>query len=152
MRRLASEHEEQAALMRWAWLTESARPELRLLFAIPNGGHRHRAVAVRMKAEGVRPGVPDLCLPVARGGWHGLFIELKTRRGRPSRRQRGWITALRSNGYRVEICLGWERARAVIESYLDGPQVGAAGSRNHPPHPHQEGECSCRTSSKCSAA
>ena len=65
---LASEHQEQAALFRWAWFAQVKHPALALLYAIPNGGHRHKAVAARMKAEGVKAGVPDLCLPVARGG------------------------------------------------------------------------------------
>ncbi|MBK1727652.1 VRR-NUC domain-containing protein [Halorhodospira neutriphila] len=127
MRSQPSEHEEQAALFRWAALQQRRRPELALLHAIPNGGDRHPAVAARLQAEGVRAGVPDLCLPVARGGWHGLYVELKTRRGRPSRRQRAWLRALRAQGYRAELCRGWPQARAVIESYLDGaPSAGAA--------------------------
>ena len=88
------------------------------MFAIPNGGHRHKAVAVRMKAEGVKPGVPDICLPVPRGPWHGLYIELKTEGGSVSRAQRRWLTLLTALGYRAEVCRGWQQAQAVIEDYL----------------------------------
>jgi hypothetical protein len=112
------EHKEQAALVKWASLQTAARPELAMLYAVPNGGHRHPATAARLKAEGVRRGVPDLCLPVARGGFHGLYVELKAEGGRPTVEQRAWIEALRALGYRAEVCVGWERAKAVIEEYL----------------------------------
>ena len=67
-----SEHAEQVALFKWAEFAAARWPELTLMHAIPNGGHRNKITAARLKAEGVRAGVPDICLPVARGGWHGL--------------------------------------------------------------------------------
>ena len=54
---------EQVALFGWAEYNEAYYPELRLLYAIPNGGHRHKAMSAELKAEGVKPGVPNLCLP-----------------------------------------------------------------------------------------
>jgi hypothetical protein len=113
-----TEHQEQATLFRWAAFAEARWPELALLHAIPNGGHRNKVVAAKLKAEGVRAGVPDLCLPVARGRWHGLYIELKAKGGRASPRQLEWFGALRRQGYRVELCVGWTAARQVIEGYL----------------------------------
>jgi hypothetical protein len=113
-----SEHAEQTALMTWCRYNRARWPELDLLYAIPNGGHRHIAVAGKMKAEGVRRGVPDLCLPVARGLWHGLYIELKTSTGRTTPEQREWIARLQGQGYRVEVCKGWPAAAAVIEDYM----------------------------------
>ena len=134
----ATEHQEQVALFRWARFAMAARPELRLLHAIPNGGHRHKAVAARMKAEGVRAGVPDVFLPVPRGGFAGLYVEMKTRRGRVSEEQRQWIEGLRAQGYRVEVCRGWNAAREAIEEYVGG---GAGGTRpsTAPEIPHTEG-------------
>lgn len=38
---------------------------------------RDKATAVALKRQGVKAGVPDICLPVARNGYHGLHIELK---------------------------------------------------------------------------
>ena len=58
----ASEHQEQVALFRWAEFAIARWPELALMYAIPNGGHRHKAVAAGLKAEGVKRGVPDVCL------------------------------------------------------------------------------------------
>ena len=119
-----SEHKEQVALFRWAEFAAARRPELRLLHAIPNGGHRHKAVAARMKAEGVRRGVPDVFLPIPRGAFAGLYIEMKTRRGRVSDEQRRWIEALRAQGYRAEVCRDWNAARQLIEEYLGGRDSG----------------------------
>jgi hypothetical protein len=122
-----SEHAEQAALFRWAEFARARLPELALLYAVPNGGHRHKATAARLKAEGVKRGVPDVCLPVARSGAHGLYIELKTERGKATPEQLGWIRALRRQGYAAEVCRGWESARSMIEHYLTaGPHRGPA--------------------------
>ena len=73
---------EQATLMDWAALMAGRWPELQLLFHVPNGGARGKAEAARMKRQGVKAGVPDLMLPVARGGYHGLFLEMKAALGR----------------------------------------------------------------------
>lgn len=119
--RIPTEHEEQAALFKWAKLSAGAHPGLKLLFAIPNGGHRHKAVAGKLAAEGVKPGVPDACLPVARGEFHGLYIEMKRRDGGSlSETQKGWIADLNDQGYQAECCHGWDEAREVIEAYLAG--------------------------------
>ena len=85
-----TEEQEQRLLL--AWAARTGRPELRLLHAIPNGGKRLKSEAARLQAMGVKPGVPDLCLPVPRGKYHGLYIELKRLYGgRVSPAQRpGW--------------------------------------------------------------
>lgn len=114
----ATEHQEQAALIQWARLHEKKYPELRLLFAIPNGGLRNKATAGKLRAEGVKAGVPDLCLPVARLNYHGLYIELKTKSGRLSVSQRMWFYDLLRNGYLSLVCFGWEAARDAISNYL----------------------------------
>lgn len=112
-----TEHWEQVQLFAWA----AYRRDLDLMYAIPNGGHRDIRVAVKLKEEGVKAGVPDICLPVARGGKHGLYIELKRRKyGRISDEQGKWIEALIREGYACAVCFGWESARDVIEDYLRG--------------------------------
>lgn len=117
--RVPTEDEEQIDLMRWAALAAAARPELRMLFHIPNGGSRGKAEAGRFRAMGVKPGVPDLFLPVARGPWHGLFVELKrTKGGRVSPEQAEWIRDLEAQGYCAVVCRGWEQARENILEYL----------------------------------
>ena len=112
------EDEEQQALFQWAQWMSGRYPELELLFHIPNGGKRNKAEAARMKAGGVRAGVPDLCLPVARGGFHGLYIELKAGKGTASQKQKEWIGKLTAQGYRALVLTGWEAASRAIEDYL----------------------------------
>lgn len=117
-RLVPSEHEEQSVLMQWAALAQPNQPELGLLFAIPNGGHRHLSVAVALKREGVKAGVPDLLLPVARCGYNGLFIEMKAESGSLSPEQRWWRTQLISQGFGHAVCYGYEAARNVLVDYL----------------------------------
>jgi len=67
----------------------------------------------------VKAGVPDLCLPVARGGFHGLYIELKRQKGsKTSDDQKAWLSNLEKQGYFVALCKGWEAAAKVITEYL----------------------------------
>ena len=73
----AKEHDEQGSLFQWAGIAVFKYPELNCMFAIPNGGLRNPVVARKLKAEGVKSGVSDIFLSVARGGYHGLYIEMK---------------------------------------------------------------------------
>jgi hypothetical protein len=114
-----TEAQEQEALFRWAAYAAGKWPQLRLLFHVPNGGTRHPAEAAHMKAQGVKPGVPDICLPVPVGRFAALYIELKRKKGgRVSEDQRGWIEALNRAGNRAVVCRGWDEAREEIVRYL----------------------------------
>lgn len=116
------EHSEQVSLMKW-WGLMHKRFGIseQLLFAIPNGGQRNVIVAARMKAEGVRAGVPDLFLAVPSFGYNGLFIELKKPKGgRVSDKQTEFISELSERGYRVTVCHGFMEAKQTIENYLKG--------------------------------
>ena len=122
MRIRATEHDEQVTVIEWARLHRRKWPELELLFAIPNGGLRHVITARRLKAEGVQAGVPDLFLPVARDGKHGLFIEMKARDGKLSNAQKEWITGLRLQGYWPMVCYSASEAILYLTRYLDSPK------------------------------
>lgn len=113
-----TEHAHQAALFQWI-ATQTQHPLLKLCFAIPNGGHRSKATAARLKAEGVKAGVPDIFLPVARGGFHGLFIEMKIKGGRLSAHQDDWYHALRKQGYSSRVCFGWVEAKDTLNWYME---------------------------------
>ena len=115
-----SEHDEQVALFHWAKVQEGRWPELRLLHAIPNGGKRHQSVAVKLKAEGVKAGVPDICLPVARGGFHGLYIELKHGKNDATPLQAEWLEGLWAQGYCALLAWEYEGAQSLIVDYLEG--------------------------------
>lgn len=116
-----SEAEEQCKLMSWAnhCAYTGIYPELALLFAIPNGGKRNAAEAAHLKRQGVKAGVPDLCLAVPRGEYHGLYIELKVGKNKPTDNQLGWLRLLRQYGYAVAVCYSAEEAKDVIDKYLN---------------------------------
>ena len=117
--KIPTESEEQQALFEWAQYHRGAYPEIDLLYHIPNGGRRGKAEAGRFKAEGVKSGVPDICLPVARGGFHGLYIEMKRQKGsQTSGKQKDWIELLWRQGYKAVICKGWQEAARIIKEYL----------------------------------
>jgi VRR-NUC domain len=109
---------EQAALMRWAALQQKVWPELKWLHHIPNGGHRTKTTAALLKALGVKPGVFDLFLPVPRHGMHGLYIEMKSKKGRMSPEQMEFGQEMANAGYAVYICRSFDQARHTIMSYL----------------------------------
>lgn len=116
-----SEHDEQTALIDWTVLMHTKWPELKLFFHIPNEGKRSPAAALRLLSEGMKRGVPDNFLPVPRGRYHGLWIELKrTKNSSATKEQKQWIEDLNAQGYMAVVCKGWEAASKVIEKYLEG--------------------------------
>lgn len=113
-----SEHDQQCALIRRVRLREAQEPELRLLFAIPNGGNRNEITGARLKAEGTKCGVPDLFLPVARRGFHGLWIEMKDAGKTANQTQKDLHADLRAEGFRVEVYDDWWNAWICLADYL----------------------------------
>ena len=119
---MPTESQEQQTVMAWAnYMSNGHYPELKWLHAIPNGEWRSIVTARRLKGEGVKQGVPDLCLPVARKGYHGLYLELKRKKGgQTSIAQREWIEHLTAEGYLAIVCKGAEEAITAITKYLKG--------------------------------
>ncbi|CAI8806629.1 VRR-NUC domain-containing protein [Pseudomonas sp. IT-P74] len=122
------EGQEQAALMRELELRYPAVFEL--IYHVPNGGHRVKAVASKLKAQGVKAGIPDLVLTMARGGFFGLYIEFKATPPNdaaisPSQHER--IRKLNEQGYLAVVCRGHFDAMEQIRAYLRlAPTVVAA--------------------------
>lgn len=116
-----TEYDEQAALMEWAAVAQRKFPSLEWLHASNNGVRVTIGTAIKMKKAGMKSGIPDLCLPVARGGFHGLYVEMKRQKGgRVDPDQEVCHAFLRDAGYRVDVCRGWEAAKAAILDYLQG--------------------------------
>lgn len=92
----------------------------KLLFAVPNGGGRSKVEAAIMQGEGVTPGVSDLILLVARGGYNGLCIEMKTeaKSSKQSENQEAWQKLVEAQGYKYVVCRSLEQFRSVINEYL----------------------------------
>ena len=117
-----SEHDHQVTVFQWAELQERTYPELAALFAVPNGSNKSKAVAGRMRAEGLKSGVPDICLPVARGKYGALFIEMKDGNKKPTENQVAWMEMLDRFGNCVAICQSASEAIKTLEWYLMGAQ------------------------------
>jgi len=109
-----SEDDEQRQLIQWCRLD----PRLQFLFHIANENTAGIKWGIRNRQLGVKSGVPDLMLPIPAGGYHGLFVELKTKRGKVSPNQQRWLDALNTFGYKAVVCYGWESARDEITAYL----------------------------------
>ncbi len=114
------EHAEAVALMKAVKLHEARWPALRWLFAVPNGGARNKIVAAKLKAEGVKPGVPDYIWPQRSAPYIGLALELKAKVGRVDPAQREWLAGLEAQGWRCVVAYGWEEALAAIREYCEG--------------------------------
>jgi len=118
-----SEAKEQEYLFQWKIGIGMRRwPELRWLHASANGmAASSVGTAARMKKQGMLKGIPDICLPVARGGYHGLYIEMKRKDGTLrdlSPEQRDCLAFLREQGYQALVAFGWRDAVKVIEDYI----------------------------------
>lgn len=113
-----SEDVEQMHVMEWCRRNSGAYPELEYIYHIPNEGKRSKAAAAVQMRIGLKAGVPDLCLPAARQGFHGLYIELKSLKGRLSPKQRIWLDALAEQGYKTVVCYGADEAIAAISDYI----------------------------------
>ncbi|HET7674632.1 MAG TPA: VRR-NUC domain-containing protein [Gammaproteobacteria bacterium] len=121
----------QRALFRWIRKQGALLPGLGLAFAIPNGAYLQGDKLQRAKrwaqlrAEGAREGVSDVFLPVPRGRYHGLWIEMKAEKphnSAVSKEQREWLQAMREQGYQAGVCYGKDEAMAAILDYYQlGP-------------------------------
>ena len=117
-----AEHDEQSAIIEWAKWNAAQYPELDMLYATINQGKRSYGAARYYQKEGMRSGIPDLCLPVARKNYHGLYIELKHRNAngqiKVSENQHWWLEHLREQGYRAVIRIDFDGAVEEIKDYL----------------------------------
>ena len=111
-----TEHTEQVALIQWYRMQYPKHSKY--LWAIPNGSHRHIVTAVKLKAEGVMPGVSDIFLMIPKGGWHGLFIEMKVKGGKLSDSQKEFMGMAILMGYQAVVCFGFDEAKDAITEYL----------------------------------
>jgi predicted RecB family endonuclease len=92
-------------------------PILKWIHAIPNGGHRHVAVAKRMKREGVKAGVLDICIPVPVDEWAGCYVEMKFGKNTLTDNQKAFIEAIKGT-HKVCVCYSWVDAARAIGDYL----------------------------------
>lgn len=115
---------EQVALMRW--LECRFQAAYAVTWHTPNGGRRDKVTAAKLKAQGVKAGIPDLQLAMARGGYFGLFIEFKAtppHDAEVSKSQKDMLSKLQGQGYLAIVCRGMNEAMAQIGAYLELPRT-----------------------------
>lgn len=113
-----SEHQIQVQMIKWARFNQKKFPQLRLLYAIPNGAKRTPAQANYLRIEGMRSGVWDLNLDYPAHGYHGLRIETKTPIGRLSENQKKFKELYEWAGYYTAIVRSLDEFIKLIEWYL----------------------------------
>lgn len=116
---LMSERDHQVNLFRWANYQVGKYPELRFMFHPPNGGLRNIGVARKLKAEGVKSGVPDVLLLVPIGDFIGFAAELKFGKNKPSKNQLEWIEFLKEQGFFCKVYWDWQECADDLLLYLD---------------------------------
>lgn len=89
-----------------------------IIFAIPNGGQRNVITASILKREGVLKGVSDLFIMEPIKGFHGMFIEMKSRKNKTTPEQDYFIQAAHQRGYKCAICYSFDDFVNEVENYL----------------------------------
>ncbi len=108
----------QKTFMQWL---QVKHPDLyAVTYSTPNEGKRSWQLGKHMKAMGLKSGVPDLCIAFPTKYFHGLYIELKTEKGKPTANQCEWIEKLNSRGYLAVVCKGLDAAIDRVELYIAG--------------------------------
>lgn len=117
MTKKISEHEIQKEYFSILKFSENKHPVIPYIFCIPNGGARHIKVAMKMKAEGVKRGVPDIFIPYVVNGYGGAWIETKTDTGVMSQHQKDYKKFLESQ-YKHYLCRSVSEMIEATENYL----------------------------------
>ena len=117
MKHIESAH--QAQVVEWSkWAYKTGKyPMLNMLHCSLNGVKLSGTQAKIAKGQGMLSGVPDLFLPVPKNGYHGLFIEMKSEKGRVTENQHWFLTNAESVGYKTVICYSAKEAISAIEAY-----------------------------------
>lgn len=114
-----SEKTEQILVFDWCRSNIGRYPVLEYIYHNPNGGTRNKAEAAVLKRMGVKAGISDIHLPVARGRYIGLWIEMKYGDGDTTKPQSLWIEQMKIQGHYTRVCWSAEEACRVIEEYIN---------------------------------
>ena len=120
-----TEHQIQAAFIEYCQWMATQDWRYKNITAVPNGGQRHPAVAMKLKKEGVKPGYPDVLVDIPNTKHPGLRIEFKKPKGKQSEHQKDWEERLTKAGYLYKVCYSTDEAIKVLTDYLkDGYKLG----------------------------
>ena len=118
----------QQAVFEWIGWHTGKYPVLAFAFHSPNGGSRNLIEARHLKAGGVKPGVPDLLVPVPCGSYQGLAIEFKTGKNKTTEAQDFWLNGLAKAGYLTGIAWSVEEAISLIQSFVTHQGISISGN------------------------
>jgi hypothetical protein len=111
------EHDVQTTFFQWIKLNQHRHPAIKWIHAIPNGEHRDIRTAVRLKAAGVKRGIPDIFVPWGTATHHGLYIECKAGKNKLTKEQADfYLYAM--NKYKTITAYDWITAARSVENYL----------------------------------
>lgn len=111
-----NETQHHIGLMVWA----KTQPILsEYLIHIPNGGYRHPMEAIKLKKMGVKAGVSDLFLAYPNPYYHGLWIELKSEKGKLSPEQKSWLILMQRVGFAIAVSYSIEETYDILQNYFD---------------------------------
>ena len=112
---------QQAQVIEWSrWAYKTGKyPMLNMLHCSLNGVKLSGTQAKIAKGQGMLSGVPDLFLPVPKNGYHGLFIEMKSEKGRLTENQQWFLSKTEGLGYKTSVCYSAKEAIEVIQGYYD---------------------------------
>lgn len=114
-----TESQEQVLVMDWCRTMEYKYPELEIIFHIVNEGKRSKKYGALKKKEGLKRGIPDICLPIPKGPYHSLYIELKSKTGKLTIEQKEWLKKLNKHGNKAVVAKGADEAIQVLQWYLN---------------------------------
>jgi hypothetical protein len=108
----------QCTFFDWIYLQQEIYPDLQLMYHIPNGGSRNPIEAKKLKRMGVRRSIPDVFMAVAKGAYHGLYIEFKSAAGEQALGQVDTMQNLKNHGYFCTVCHNANDAIEITKKYL----------------------------------
>lgn len=119
-----TEHDMAVAMVAQLQERIPTHPDYAYIFHVPNGGHRSRAAAGKLKAEGVKRGVLDYLWLLRRGRYAGLAVELKVGDNYPDADQRRWMQWLEHQGFCVRVVRDDpDEAVRIFDNYYNGVMV-----------------------------
>lgn len=125
-KRRGAETAMQIQIVQWARKQAAQYEALNWLFHVPNEGRRTPQAAAVLQRAGLTKGISDLCLPYPACGYHGMFLELKTGRNKPTKQQQAFLDYAKSAGYLAAVCYDAPTAKTLIHDYITGALDGPA--------------------------
>ncbi len=114
---VATERQEHLAFMTWIRLNPTIREVLIHIANEYDGGAARGQIR---KTMGVMKGVSDFFLPIPKGLYHGMWIELKRKKnGRCTDEQKRWIEQMKLLGYAAYFCFGDDEAINTVKKYME---------------------------------